>query len=206
MKTGENMHSIFQEGSKKGKKLILLHGTGGDETSLMDIGRYLDEEATLLSFRGTVQEDGMNRFFKRNGLNQFDYESLEQETDRLLREIQQISQEKAIPISEWVTVGYSNGANIAAHLLLERTAALRQAILFHPMSLGVDSQDFSLKDKQVWLSVGANDPIVPKASVDELVDQLKKRDARVSIFKSQHGHQITLDELNDAKKRLNQMK
>ncbi|MTD38067.1 alpha/beta hydrolase [Erwinia sp. CPCC 100877] len=200
------MHSIFQEGSKNGKKLILLHGTGGDETSLMDIGRYLDEQATLLAFRGTVQEEGMNRFFKRNGLNQFDYESLEQETDRLLREIQRISQEKAIPLSDWVLVGYSNGANIAAHLLLERAVDLKQAILFHPMSLGVDTQDFTLKEKQIWLSFGENDPIVAEVSVDELIGQLEKREAVVSIFKSQQGHQVTLDELAAAKKWLSQLK
>lgn len=70
------MHYLFEKGVPNSKKLLLLHGTGGDETSLLDIARFLDEEATLLSFRGTIQESGMNRFFKRNGLNQFDLISL----------------------------------------------------------------------------------------------------------------------------------
>lgn len=68
------MTYIFEKGTS-GKHLILLHGTGGDEHSLLDIAHFLAPNSTLLSFRGTVQ-DGMNRFFKRNGLNQFDLDSL----------------------------------------------------------------------------------------------------------------------------------
>ena len=78
------MSYIFEKGTS-GKHLILLHGTGGDEHSLLDIAHFLAPNSTLLSFRGTVQEDGMNRFFKRNGLNQFDLDSLEKETDSFKR-------------------------------------------------------------------------------------------------------------------------
>ncbi|MFP9184336.1 alpha/beta hydrolase, partial [Enterococcus faecalis] len=81
---------------------------------------FLAPNSTLLSFRGTVQDDGMNRFFKRNGLNQFDLDSLEKETDKLHEKIKEISEKELIPLSDWLLVGYSNGANIAAHLLLER--------------------------------------------------------------------------------------
>ncbi|MEI5991914.1 alpha/beta hydrolase [Enterococcus crotali] len=193
------MHYLFEKGETNGKKLLLLHGTGGDETSLLDIARFLDEEATLLSFRGTIQESGMNRFFKRNGLNQFDLVSLEAESDRLLQSITSVSEEKGIPLEEWVIVGYSNGANIAAHMLLERKTAIKHAILFHPMSLGVDTQDFSLSDKGLWLSVSENDPIVSKEASDQLVQQLKNRQATVTITTTNSGHQITMDEINQAK-------
>ena len=107
------MECLYQAGKPNGKKFILLHGTGGDETSLLELAKFLDEDSTVLSLRGKIKEDGMNRFFKRNGLNQFDFESLEKETDHLLDEIKAISQEKGIPLEEWVLVGYSNGANIA---------------------------------------------------------------------------------------------
>lgn len=75
------MDYLYQEGKPTGKKFILLHGTGGNETSLLDMAKFLDADSTILSFRGKIKEDGMNRFFKRNGLNQFDFESLEKETD-----------------------------------------------------------------------------------------------------------------------------
>lgn len=193
------MHYLFEKGVPNSKKLLLLHGTGGDETSLLDIARFLDEEATLLSFRGTIQESGMNRFFKRNGLNQFDLISLEEETDRLFQSITSFSEEKGIPLEEWIIVGYSNGANIAAHMLLERKTAIKHAILFHPMSLGVDTQDFPLSDKGLWLSVSENDPIVSKEAANQLVQQLKNRQAAVTITTTNSGHQITMDEINQAK-------
>ncbi|WP_207696372.1 phospholipase/carboxylesterase [Enterococcus sp. DIV0212c] len=198
------MQYIFEKGNLHGKKLLLLHGTGGDETSLLEIARYLDEEATILSFRGTVQESGMNRFFKRNGLNQFDLESLEAESDRLIQMITSVSEEKGIALEEWVIVGYSNGANIAAHILLERHFAIKQAILFHPMSLGVDTQEFPISTKNIWLSVSENDPIVSKEASVQLIQQLKNRQAAVTIAATDSGHQITMDEIKQAKKWLNE--
>lgn len=198
------MQYIFEEGQAQGKKLLLLHGTGGDETSLLEIAHYLDEGATVLSFRGTIQEAGMNRFFKRNRLNQFDLVSLEAESDRLIQMILSISEEKKIPLEEWTIVGYSNGANIAAHILLERHFAIKQAILFHPMSLGVDTQQFSLSDKKLWLSISENDPIISAEAFDQLIQQLEKRQANLTITSTSAGHQLTMDEINQAKKWLSE--
>lgn len=198
------MQYIFEEGQAQGKKLLLLHGTGGDETSLLEIAHYLDEGATVLSFRGTIQEAGMNRFFKRNGLNQFDLVSLEAESDRLIQMILSVSEEKKIPLEEWTIVGYSNGANIAAHILLERHFAIKQAILFHPMSLGVDTQQFSLSDKKLWLSISENDPIISAEAFDQLIQQLEKRQANLTITSTSAGHQLTMDEINQAKKWLSE--
>lgn len=193
------MQFIFEEGRKQGKKLLLLHGTGGDESSLLDIAQYITEDPTIVAFRGSIQEAGMNRFFKRNGLNQFDLASLEEETDHLLNEINAISKEKGILLEEWIIVGYSNGANIAAHLLLERKTPLNKAILFHPMFLGVASQTFSLSEKQIWLSVGQNDPIVSSEASENLIQQLRNRGAQVSVLTTNEGHQVSMDEVNQAK-------
>lgn len=198
------MQYIFEEGQAQGKKLLLLHGTGGDETSLLEIAHYLDEGATVLSFRGTIQEAGMNRFFKRNGLNQFDLVSLEAESDRLLQMILSVSEEKKISVEDWTIVGYSNGANIAAHMLLERHFAIKQAILFHPMSLGVDTQKFSLSEKKLWLSISENDPIISAEAFDQLIQQLEKRQANLTITSTNTGHQLTMDEINQAKKWLSE--
>ncbi|WP_086444637.1 alpha/beta hydrolase [Candidatus Enterococcus lemimoniae] len=198
------MQYIFEEGQAQGKKLLLLHGTGGDETSLLEIAHYLDEGATVLSFRGTIQEAGMNRFFKRNGLNQFDLVSLEAESDRLLQMILSVSEEKKISVEDWTIVGYSNGANIAAHMLLERHFAIKQAILFHPMSLGVDTQKFSLSEKKLWLSISENDPIISAEAFDQLIQQLEKRQANLTITSTSTGHQLTMDEINQAKKWLSE--
>lgn len=193
------MEYYFDEAKAGGKHLLLLHGTGGDEHSLVDIARFLDDACGILSFRGEVVEDGMNRFFKRNGLNQFDLDSLAIESERLLTAIESLSEEKGIPLEDWVLVGYSNGANIAAHLLLEKKTNLQQAILFHPMSLGVHTQDFSLEDKKVWLSYGAEDPIVSPASFAELKEAFETRGGQVTVASSPLSHQITMEEVRSAK-------
>lgn len=193
------MKYLYDAGSKGGKKLLLLHGTGGDETSLVDIARFLDGGCEILSFRGEVKEDGMNRFFKRNGLNQFDLESLKEETDNLYEEIKRVSVKKDVPLSDWVLVGYSNGANIAAHLLLERETELTQGIFFHPMSLGVHKQKFSLKDKRVWLSFGQGDPIVSPESFNELAEAFSSRNADLTIKQTNYGHQLAAEEVNQAR-------
>ncbi|MGX7113475.1 alpha/beta hydrolase [Enterococcus termitis] len=194
------MHYIFEHGTKEGKNLLLLHGTGGDEHSLIEIARFLDANATILSLRGTIQEDGMNRYFKRNGLNQFDLESLEKETDHLLAEITAISETKGIPLESWIIVGYSNGANIGAHMMMEREASIKRAILFHPMSLGVDTNLAQVNEGTIWLSTSENDPIVSKEASDQLIFQLEKHTFDVTVQKKNSGHQVTMEEVEHAKK------
>lgn len=189
----------FDAGQAGGKNLLLLHGTGGDEHSLVDIARFLDGSCRILSFRGEVEEEGMNRFFKRNGLNQFDLDSLEAETDHLYEEIKRLSAEKGVAEADWVLVGYSNGANIGLHLLLERQTKLSGGIFFHPMSLGVHTNQAPLRDKRVWLSHGSGDPIVSQGAFDGLVTPLEQRGAAVTLFNSQQGHAITMPELNSAR-------
>ncbi len=81
------MKYLYRQGKATQKKLILLHRTGGDEHSLLEIAEFLAPESTLLSFRGNINEQGLNRFFKRNGLNQFDYDSLAEESTKLYNKI-----------------------------------------------------------------------------------------------------------------------
>ena len=193
------MDYFFKEGYELSKKFILLHGTGGDENSLKKLAYFFDSEATILSFRGTIKEDGMNRFFKRKSLNQFDYDSLEKESDRLLAKIYTISQEERIAVEEWTIIGYSNGANIAAHILLERESLLQEAILFHPMSLGVDTQTFPITSKKIWFSTGKKDPMVTEKSALALANQFKARGAQVEMLCTDAGHQVVMEELAAAK-------
>lgn len=125
---------------------------------------------------------------------------MEQETDHLYEVIKQLSQEKAVALDEWTLVGYSNGANIAAHLLLERETALTKGIFFHPMSLEVHTQSFDLADKNVWVSYGGGqDPIVSEASFMTLVSAFRERQANIIVAKTNHGHQITMDEVQNAR-------
>lgn len=124
------MKYLYRQGKATQKKLILLHGTGGDEHSLLEIAEFLAPESTLLSFRGNINEQGLNRFFKRNGLNQFDYDSLAEESTNLYNKIKEISHLQDIPLTDWIVVGFSNGANIAAHIMLAQQTELKKGSSF----------------------------------------------------------------------------
>lgn len=60
------MKHIFQKGINPSKPtLLLLHGTGGNELDLLPLAGRIDDEASILTVRGNVLENGMPRFFRR---------------------------------------------------------------------------------------------------------------------------------------------
>ena len=111
--------------------LLLLHGTGGNENDLLPLGAQLSPGAALLSPRGKVLENGMPRFFRRLAEGVFDLADLKVRTAELTDFI--AAARKAYGLDAPVAVGFSNGANIAASLLLTRPQALRGAVLLRAM-------------------------------------------------------------------------
>ena len=105
---------------RSGRTLLLLHGTGGNENDLIPLGRELDPDANLLSPRGKVLENGMPRFFRRLAEGIFDEEDLIRRTHELADFIEQAATKYNLNRKNVFAVGYSNGANIAASLLLLR--------------------------------------------------------------------------------------
>src|ERR1700745_353972 len=118
---------------KSERTLFLLHGTGGNERDLIPLGRERDPTAALLSPRGKALEDGMPRFFRRLAEGVFDLEDLQKRTHELADFITSAVQHYKIDIKRIVAVGSSNGANIAASMLLLRPQDLSAAVLFRTM-------------------------------------------------------------------------
>ncbi len=65
------------------RTLLLLHGTGGDESDLIPLGRELDPNAALVSPRGKILENGMPRFFRRFAEGVFDEEDVVRRANEL---------------------------------------------------------------------------------------------------------------------------
>src|SRR6516165_179433 len=122
----------FVPGSSN-RTFLLLHGTGGNERDLIALGRQLDPNAALLGPRGKVLENGMPRFFRRLAEGVFDLEDLQFRTNELADFVIAARQHYRFASDNLVAVGYSNGANIAASMLLLRPEILRTAILFRAM-------------------------------------------------------------------------
>src|SRR3954469_4323681 len=98
---------------RSGRTLLLLHGTGGDECSLLSLGATLDPDAALLSPRGQVLEHGNPRFFRRLAEGVFDEEDLIHRTHELADFIAEAAKTHGRDPAKIYAVGYSNGANIA---------------------------------------------------------------------------------------------
>ena len=123
----------FEAGAKNSPTLLLLHGTGGNETDLIEFGRAIAPRGNLLSPRGNVLENGMPRFFRRFSHGVFDLEDLKFRTKELLEFIEASAKKYGFDRENVIAMGYSNGANIAATLLLLHERSLAGAILFRPM-------------------------------------------------------------------------
>src|SRR6266702_2900982 len=162
----------FVPGSSN-RTLLLLHGTGGNERDLIPLGRELDSRAALLSPRGKVLENGMPRFFRRLAEGVFDLEDLKKRTNELADFVAAAGQRYGFAADNVVAVGYSNGANIAASMLLLRPEILHAAILFRAMVPLVPDNLPDLSSVRVWIGAGNQDPIVPTSEAHRLVELLR---------------------------------
>ena len=184
--------------------LLLLHGTGGDENDLVPLGEQLLPGAALLSPRGKVSENGMPRFFRRLAEGVFDLEDLKVRTAELASFV--AAARTAYGLAAPVAVGFSNGANIAASLLLTRPDVLSGAVLLRAM-LPFEPQTLpDLKGKPVLLLSGSNDPMMPAASRDRLVAILQAAGAELVYKALPAGHNLTQSDLIMAANWLEQLK
>jgi predicted esterase len=171
--------------------LLLLHGTGGDETDLLSLGEALAHGAALLSPRGKVLEHGMPRFFRRLAEGVFDVEDLTARTRELGEFVGAAAAEYGFDPAAVIGVGYSNGANIAASLLLLHPGVLWGAVLFRPMVPLVPASPPRLDGTPVFIAAGQHDAIVPPAQTERLVALLKKAGADVTVHVEPAGHSLT---------------
>ena len=179
--------------------LLLLHGTGGNEDDLIQVGQMISPSASLLSPRGKVLENGMPRFFKRLAEGVFDMDDLKRRTRELADFVKEASNIYSFDLKKTIAVGFSNGANIAASLLLSYPETLMGAILFRAMVPFIPNSQIDLSDKNVLLSAGIFDPIVSESQTQSLFDILEKSRANVTLKWQQSGHNLTESDILDAK-------
>jgi phospholipase/carboxylesterase len=178
--------------------LLLLHGTGGDENDLLDLGRRLSPGAVLLSPRGNVLENGMPRFFRRLAEGVFDLEDLALHTRELGDFVDRAREHYRI--DKPIAVGFSNGANIAASLLLTQADALAGAALMRAMVPFVPRTLPALNGLPVLILSGAQDPLVPAADRDRLAKLFSDAGAAVTYQVVPAGHNLAPQDVAAAAK------
>jgi phospholipase/carboxylesterase len=205
MSEGEQgfVHRFFP--GESGATLLLLHGTGGDENDLVPLGRELAPNAAILSPRGKVSEYGAARFFRRLAEGVFDHEDLLFRTHELAEFVEAAAEEYGLDPSRLVAVGYSNGANIAASLMLLHPGLLKAAVLFRAM-VPFEPEDVpDLSGMPVFLAAGRMDRMIPPENTERLAEILQEAGADLDLRWRNIGHPLTYEEVAEAKEWLSEI-
>ena len=180
--------------------LLLLHGTGGDETDLLPLGEVLAPGAGLLSPRGQVLEHGLPRFFRRLAEGVFDLDDLRMRTHELAAFVAAAAAAYGFDPRRVIAVGYSNGANIAASLLLTHPGVFSGAVLFHAQVPLEPQEAPNLMGVPVFLTGGRADPIVRPAETERLAALLREAGANVTLCWQPNGHTLSPREVDEARR------
>lgn len=191
------MIHIIKEGTNN-NVIILLHGTGGNETDLFPIASFIDPQATLVGIRGNVDERGMLRYFARNNDGSFDLRSLAKETYALNQSIEDIIANNKLLDKKLIVLGYSNGANIMQSMMKEFDLPFDAIYLLHPSAVRAD-EPYQKQKAKVFISSGDNDPYISKEAYEDILSKLKEASIEVSDFRHQQGHALTQEELEKIK-------
>ena len=191
------VHRFVPGNRHEAPPLLLLHGTGGDENDLLPLGQAIALGSALLSVRGKVLEHGMPRFFRRLAEGVFDEDDVRRRATELADFVTEARQryDLAAPIA----LGYSNGANIAAAMLLLRPEELDGALLLRAMVPLREAPKADLAGKPVLIVSGKSDPIIPPSNSAQLAAMLSEAGAEVQHRTLPVGHQLSQADLTLAK-------
>lgn len=179
--------------------LLALHGTGGDESDLVPLAQNLVPGAAVLSPRGKVLENGVPRFFRRLREGVFDEQDVIFRAGELAEFVTAAAAAYHFDPAGVVAMGYSNGANIAAAVMLLHPGVIPRAVLFRPMVPIQPDAPPDLRGAAVFIGAGRLDPIVPQAQTEGLATLLRECGAQVSLHWSDAGHGLVAEELDVAK-------
>jgi len=180
----------YEPATEQGRPpLLLLHGTGGDENDLIGLGRMVSPGSALLSPRGKILENGMPRFFRRLAEGVFDEEDVRFRANELADFVGEARE--AYGLEAPIALGFSNGANIAAAMLMLRPEALAGAALLRAMVPLSDAPKADLAGKRVLMVSGLMDPIIPTDNSARLAASLSAMGAAVEHETLPTGHGLS---------------
>jgi len=172
---------------------FVFHGTGGDENQFFDFGSRMLPNATVVSPRGDVSEHGAARFFRRKAEGLYDLDDLERATERMAAFV---AAHKALHQSTAVIgLGFSNGANILASLLISHPDLFDASVLMHPLIPFEPKEGAGMAGRQVLITAGERDPICPVALTQALADYFGRQQAEVTLDWHNGGHEIRQSEI-----------
>ncbi|MBI3966254.1 MAG: alpha/beta hydrolase [Chloroflexi bacterium] len=175
--------------------LLVLHGGDENELTRLPLGRALAPGAALLSPRGRILEGDKPRYYPRFADLSFDRENLTLQTHALADFVTAAAAAHGFDAGSVVVAGYSNGANMAASLLLLRPEVLAGALLIRPVAPFVPERLPDLTGKPIFIAAGDRDPISPPAESERLALWYRVAGAAVVLRRHPGDHEIVDDEI-----------
>lgn len=170
--------------------IVLLHGSGGNEKSLVPLARKVWPDATLLGVRGRVVQDGGTRWYKRITPVKFDQDDVRLEADAFVQFLTKLSEQKNLDLSKAVFVGYSNGANLLAASMMMHPDMVKQAVLMRSMPVLDLLPKANLSKTRVLTITGDKDTLYSPFA-PELSAALKTRGASLDARIIDAGHMLS---------------
>ncbi|MBP1040295.1 hypothetical protein I6N95_04635 [Vagococcus sp. BWB3-3] len=181
-------HFISEKSSED--LFVLLHGTGGNEFSLLFLTGELDPQASVISFVGDYQTGEQRRYFPLPKDGQLDHGSFSSAVDQFLKEWDNL----ALAYPQITFIGYSNGANLLQGILQKRPNIAQRIILLHPQEFHLDYLN-SVGDSRILLTTGANDPLVVPGDIMALSKRMKANFREVELLITDGEHGVTDEEI-----------
>ena len=194
-------HAARTEGAPGAPLFFTFHGTGGDESQFHRLAGELVPGASVVSPRGDVNENGMNRFFRRTGEGVYDMDDLAKRTDAMAAFL--AAEKEAAGADRVIGLGYSNGANILAAVALANPGIVDDYILMHPLIPWTPVPQPALSGRRVLITAGRRDPICPAPLTDGLIAYFSDQSVDLSVVWHDGGHEIRQEELIAAQEFLN---
>lgn len=186
-------HFAEKTGTEGAPLIFTFHGTGGDQNQFHCIAQQLVPGAHVISPLGDVSEYGAARYFRRTGEGVYDMEDLAQRTGAMARFMTE--QKRRLGATGVMALGYSNGANILASVLLSHPEIVDRAALMHPLVPWHPAPQPGLKGRRVLVTAGRNDTICPPSMTQQLNDYLTSQQVLLTEFWTNGGHGIEQSEI-----------
>lgn len=191
------VHRFYEPEVPDGSVILLLHGSGGTEASLMPMAHRINPRATLLGVRGRATEEGIARWFRRHGAGRFDQSDIRAEAEAFAAFVDGAVRGYGLDPGRLTVLGESNGANFAAAVMALYTGLIRRAILLRATPVLEELPEVDLSGTRILALDGADDPYA--ATTPALTDWLKRSGAEVEAHKLKAGHDTVPEDITLAR-------
>ena len=183
------LYRLYRPEDAAKEVLVLLHGSGVDETTLVPLAREIAPRAVLIAVRGRLAQDAGLRWFTRIAPTRFDQESIRAEAEAFADFVPLVAKRHDLDLARTAFLGYSNGANLVSSVMLFSPGLIGRAALLRPMQVLDDVPPADLAKARVLVIAGAADatyaPFAPA-----LVDLLRRHGAEVDAKTIPSGHEF----------------